>query len=104
MRHLTIFPAIPEASNSLDRYLSELKNIPLITAEEEIRLARRIRAGDEQALEQLVRANLRFVVSVAKQYQNTYIPLMDLISEGNIGLVEAARRFDETKGFNPKNS
>ena len=99
MRHLSIFPAIPQASNSLERYLSELKTIPIITAEEEIRLARRIRAGDEQALEQLVRANLRFVVSVAKQYQNTYLSLMDLISEGNIGLLEAARRFDETRGF-----
>ncbi|PHN01881.1 sigma-70 family RNA polymerase sigma factor [Flavilitoribacter nigricans] len=99
MRHLTIFPAIPQASRSLESYLSELNNIPLITAEEEIRLARRIRAGDEQALALLVRANLRFVVSVAKQYQNAYIPLMDLISEGNIGLVEAARRFDETRGF-----
>ena len=75
MRHLSIFPAIPQASNSLERYLSELKTIPLITAEEEICLARRIRAGDEEALEQLVRANLRFVVSVAKQYQNTYLSL-----------------------------
>jgi RNA polymerase primary sigma factor len=99
MRHLSIFPAIPQASNSLERYLHELRNLPLITAEEEIQLARRIRAGDEEALEQLVRANLRFVVSVAKQYQNTYLSLMDLISEGNIGLVQAARRFDETRGF-----
>ena len=99
MRHLTIFPAIPQASNALDRYLSELNHIPLLTAEEEIRLARCIRAGDEQALEQLVRGNLRFVVSVAKQYQHTGLSLMDLISEGNIGLMRAARRFDETKGF-----
>ena len=71
----------------------------MITAEEEIRLARRIRKGDEAALEQLVRANLRFVVSVAKHYQHFGLPLIDLISEGNIGLIEAARRFDETKGF-----
>ncbi|PHN02183.1 sigma-70 family RNA polymerase sigma factor [Flavilitoribacter nigricans] len=100
MRHLTILPAIPvQASRSLECYFRELSTIPLITAAEEIELSRRIRAGDQAAFEQLVRANLRFVVSVAKQYQNTYIPLMDLISEGNIGLVEAARRFDETKGF-----
>lgn len=76
-----------------------MTNYPLITAEEEIQLARRIQAGDRAALAQLVRANLRFVVSVAKQYQNPHLSLMDLISEGNIGLLMAAERFDETKGF-----
>lgn len=90
---------IPESSACLDRYLRELHRIPLIDTEEEMQLAGRIRQGDEQALAALVRANLRFVVSIAKLYQHTYVPLMDLINEGNIGLVEAARRFDETKGF-----
>lgn len=99
MRNLTISPSITREGRSLERYLSELNKIPLIDAEEELQLARRIRAGDRKALEQLVRANLRFVVSVAKQYQNPYLSLMDLISEGNIGLLMAAERFDETKGF-----
>ena len=102
MRQLTIVPSITSGtqdSRSLERYLSELKQIPLITAEEELQLARRIRAGDRQALELLVCANLRFVVSIAKQYQYSGLPLMDLISEGNMGLMMAAERFDGTKGF-----
>jgi RNA polymerase primary sigma factor len=84
---------------SLDIYLEEIGETELLTSHEEEDLARRIREGDERALEQLVRANLRFVVSVAKQYQNQGLSLSDLISEGNIGLIKAARRFDETKGF-----
>ncbi|MCB0632653.1 MAG: RNA polymerase sigma factor RpoD/SigA [Saprospiraceae bacterium] len=102
MRQLTIVPSITSGtqdSRSLERYLSELKQIPLITAEEELQLARRIRAGDRLALDELVCANLRFVVSIAKQYQYSGLPLIDLISEGNIGLVLAAERFDATKGF-----
>jgi len=91
--------SIPTSSKSLEHYLSDLSKIPLITAEEEIQLAKRIRKGDARALDQLVRANLRFVVSIAKQYQHNLLPLMDLISEGNIGLIEAAQGFDETKGF-----
>lgn len=84
---------------SLDRYLQEIGDVPLLTAEEEIELARHIRQGDEEALEKLTKANLRFVVSVAKQYQNQGLYLTDLINEGNLGLIKAAKRFDETKGF-----
>jgi len=84
---------------SLEQYLQEIGRIELLKPEEEIELARRIRVGDEKALEKLVRANLRFVVSVAKQYQNQGLSLSDLISEGNLGLIKAARRFDETKGY-----
>ena len=86
-------------SKSIERYLSEISKLDLISIEEEIELAGRIRKGDQLALEKLVKANLRFVVSVAKQYQNNHLPLMDLISEGNIGLVKAAQRYDETRGF-----
>lgn len=86
-------------SKSIEKYLSEISKLDLISIEEEIELAGRIRKGDQLALEKLVKANLRFVVSVAKQYQNNHLPLMDLISEGNIGLVKAAQRYDETRGF-----
>ncbi len=86
-------------SQSLDRYLQEIGKVDLITADEEIRLAKKIREGDQQALEKLTKANLRFVVSVAKQFQNKGLPLSDLINEGNIGLIKAAKKFDETRGF-----
>jgi len=86
-------------SQSLDRYLQEIGKVSLITPEEEVQLARRIQAGDQLALEKLTQANLRFVVSVAKQYQNQGLSLGDLINEGNLGLIKAAKRFDETRGF-----
>ena len=87
------------ASQSLDKYLQEIGEVPLLTPEEEIELARRIKQGDQEALEKLTKANLRFVVSVAKQYQNQGLSLGDLINEGNLGLIKAAKRFDETRGF-----
>lgn len=90
---------VAEDRRALEKYLQEIANVPLISAEEEKELARRIKKGDQEALQKLTRANLRFVVSVAKQYQNQGLPLNDLISEGNLGLIEAAKRFDETKGF-----
>lgn len=83
----------------LDLYLREIGETPLISSKEEVELAKRIRQGDDQALEKLTKANLRFVVSVAKQYQNQGLSLSDLINEGNIGLIKAAKRFDETRGF-----
>src|SRR5690606_10903737 len=86
-------------SQSLDKYLQEIGKVELLTPEEEIRLAINIKKGDQQALETLTKANLRYVVSVAKQYQNQGLTLGDLINEGNLGLIEAAKRFDETKGF-----
>ncbi len=86
-------------SQSLDKYLQEIGKVDLITSEEEIELAQRIKKGDQRALEKLVKANLRFVVSVAKQYQNQGLSLGDLINEGNLGLIKAAKRFDETRGF-----
>jgi RNA polymerase primary sigma factor len=86
-------------SQSLDKYLQEIGKVDLLTAEEEIDLARRIKKGEEKALERLVKANLRFVVSVAKQYQNQGLSLGDLINEGNLGLIKAGKRFDETRGF-----
>ncbi|MBX6362993.1 MAG: sigma-70 family RNA polymerase sigma factor [Gemmatimonadetes bacterium] len=85
--------------SSLDQYLKEISNYPLLSREEEVELARRIRAGDEEALDKLVRSNLRFVVSVAKKYQNQGVALGDLINEGNLGLIRAAHKFDETKGI-----
>ncbi len=84
---------------SLEKYLDEISNIPLIDAEEEVRLAIRLREGDQEALNQLVQANLRFVVKIAKEYQGQGLPLIDLINEGNLGLIKAAKRFDETRGF-----
>jgi len=88
-----------EEEGSLDLYLREIGETSLISSSEEISLARRIKEGDEEALEELTKANLRFVVSVAKQYQNQGLSLADLINEGNIGLIKAAKRFDETRGF-----
>ncbi len=88
-----------DEDRSLDLYLREIGETPLITADEEVRLARKIKLGDKRALEKLTKANLRFVVSVAKQYQNQGLSLADLINEGNIGLIKAAKRFDETRGF-----
>jgi len=88
-----------DEDRSLDLYLREIGETPLITAQQEVELAKRIKLGDQQALEKLTKANLRFVVSVAKQYQNQGLSLSDLINEGNIGLIKAAKRFDETRGF-----
>jgi RNA polymerase primary sigma factor len=100
MRQLKIVKQITNReSQSLDKYLTEIAKVDLISAEEEVELARRIREGDQVAMEKLVKANLRFVVSVAKQYQNNGMTLGDLINEGNVGLVKAASRFDETRGF-----
>lgn len=100
MRQLKITNKITaRESLALDKYLSDIGKIDLLTADEEADLARKIRAGDHSALERLTKANLRFVVSVAKQYQNQGLSLSDLINEGNVGLMKAAKRFDETKGF-----
>src|SRR5213596_3903943 len=100
MRQLKITKSITNReSQSLEKYLQEIGREELITAEEEVRLARKIKEGDQIALEKLTKANLRFVVSVAKQYQNQGLSLGDLINEGNLGLIKAAQRFDETKGF-----
>ena len=100
MRQLKIVKQVTNRDTpSLDKYLQEIGKVELITAEEEVELARRIRGGDLDALNQLVKVNLRFVVSVSKQYQNQGLSLPDLINEGNLGLIKAAQRFDETRGF-----
>jgi RNA polymerase primary sigma factor len=100
MRQLKITQQITDRSQpSLDRYLSDIAKESMVTVDEEIELTRRIKKGDKRALDKLTRANLRFVVSVAKQYQNQGLGLPDLISEGNMGLIRAAERFDETRGF-----
>jgi RNA polymerase primary sigma factor len=100
MRQLKIAKQVTNRETaSLDKYLQEIGRVDLITADEEVELARRIRAGDRAALERLTKANLRFVVSVSKQYQNQGLALPDLINEGNLGLIKAAERFEETRGF-----
>lgn len=100
MRQLKIAKQVTNRETaSLDKYLLEIGRVDLITPEEEVELARKIKAGDKKALDRLTRANLRFVVSVSKQYQNQGLTLPDLINEGNLGLIKAAQRFDETRGF-----
>ena len=100
MRQLKITKQVTNRETaSLDKYLQEIGRVDLITAEEEVELTQKIKAGDERALEKLTKANLRFVVSVSKQYQNQGLTLPDLINEGNLGLIKAAKRFDETRGF-----
>jgi len=100
MRQLKITKQVTNRETaSLDKYLQEIGRVELISAEEEVELARKIKAGDRAALERLTKANLRFVVSVSKQYQNQGLSLPDLINEGNLGLIKAAERFDETRGF-----
>src|SRR5213083_1937105 len=100
MRQLKIATQITNRdSQAVEKYLQEISKISMITPEEETTLAQRIKMGDQKALDKLVQANLRFVVSVAKQYQHQGLSLSDLINEGNLGLIKAAQRFDETKGF-----
>src|SRR6202051_3704382 len=100
MRQLKITKSITNReSQSLEKYLQEIGKVELITPEEEVKLAVRIKQGDQKALDKLTKANLRFVVSVAKQYQSQGLTLSDLINEGNLGLIKAAERFDETRGF-----
>ena len=100
MRQLKISKSITNRnSQSLERYLQEIGKEDLVSTDEEVELAQRIRQGDQKALDKLTRANLRFVVSVAKQYQNQGLSLPDLIDEGNLGLIKAAKKFDETRGF-----
>ncbi|HCT31084.1 MAG TPA: RNA polymerase subunit sigma [Bacteroidales bacterium] len=100
MRQLKIIKQVTNRETvSLDKYLHEIGKVDLLTADEEVTYARKLKEGDEEALNKLVKANLRFVVSVAKQYQNQGLSLPDLINEGNLGLIKAAQRFDETRGF-----
>ena len=100
MRQLKISKSITNReSQSLEKYLQEIGKVELVSPEEEAELAQQIKQGDQDALDRLTKANLRFVVSVAKQYQNQGLSLPDLINEGNLGLIKAAQRFDETRGF-----
>jgi len=100
MRQLKIVKQVTNRETpSLDKYLHEIGKVELLSSEEEVELAARIKNGDEKAMDRLIRANLRFVVSVSKQYQNQGLSLPDLINEGNLGLIKAAQRFDETRGF-----
>ncbi|HAN17184.1 MAG: RNA polymerase subunit sigma [Bacteroidetes bacterium GWC2_33_15] len=100
MRQLKIIKQVTNRETaSLDKYLHEIGKVDLLTAEDEVELARRVKSGEHSALEKLIKANLRFVVSVSKQYQNQGLSLPDLINEGNLGLIKAAKRFDETRGF-----
>ena len=100
MRQLKITKQVTNReTTSLDKYLQKIGKVELITADEEVELAQKIRAGDRVALEKLIKANLRFVVSVSKQYQNQGLSLPDLINEGNLGLMKAAKRYDETRRF-----
>ncbi|MBD5163439.1 MAG: RNA polymerase sigma factor RpoD/SigA [Bacteroidales bacterium] len=99
MRQLKISKSITTRDKSLDKYLQEIGREELVSVDDEVELAQRIKNGDQKALDKLIRANLRFVVSVAKQYQNQGLSLPDLINEGNLGLIKAAQRFDETRGF-----
>ncbi len=100
MRQLKIIKQVTNRETaSLDKYLHEIGKVDLLTADQEVELARKVHAGDNLALEKLIKANLRFVVSVSKQYQNQGLTLPDLINEGNLGLIKAAKRFDETRGF-----
>lgn len=100
MRQLKIIKQVTNRETaSLDKYLHEIGKVNLLSADEEVELARKVRSGDHLALEKLIKANLRFVVSVSKQYQNQGLSLPDLINEGNLGLIKAAKRFDETRGF-----
>lgn len=100
MNYLKITKNFTPRVDTLEKYLREISKIPLLTLEEEVELSKHIREGDTTALDRLIKSNLRFVVSVAKQYMySTQIPIMDLINEGNIGLIKAAQKFDETKGF-----
>jgi RNA polymerase primary sigma factor len=100
MRQLKIVKQVTNRETpSLDKYLHEIGKVELLSSEEEVELAKRIKNGDEKALDKLIKANLRFVVSVSKQYQNQGLSLPDLINEGNVGLIKAAQRFDETRGF-----
>src|SRR4051812_44532387 len=100
MKELNITPSITDrSSRALEFYLQDIGKVNLLHHEEEITIARQIKQGDKAALDKLVRTNLRFVVSVAKKYQHYGLPLGDLISEGNLGLITAAQKFDETKGF-----
>ena len=99
MRQLKIVQTITVRNDTLDKYLQEISREPLVSVDEEVELAQRIRQGDQAAQDRLVKANLRFVVSVAKQYQNQGLSLPDIINEGNLGLIKAAEKFDETRGF-----